>query len=163
MKTRTKIAIGVTAAVVMGIAFATPIVNLASPLISVGTHEFAVDVNGAFPVEGGYFRVNLTTNRPSAVETQISAYAVGGENGWHSHPGLVAVTITSGTIEWYSENCHVTTYTAGDSWFEGSQPHMFKNVGTAAVTLVGTFIVSKGATLRIDQPAPACASELGIN
>jgi quercetin dioxygenase-like cupin family protein len=163
MKTRTKVIVGAAAVAIVGIAFATPIVNLASPLLAVGTHEFAVDINGVYPVAGGYFKVELTTNRPASVETQISSYSAGGENGWHSHPGLVAVTITEGTIEWYDASCNKTIYTAGDSWFEGSQVHSFKNIGTGPATLVGTFVVSKGATLRLDQPAPACASELGVD
>src|ERR1700733_10971824 len=142
MKTRTKVIVGAAAVAIVGIALATPIVNLASPLIAVGTHDVPVDVNGLYPVGGGYFKVALTTNRPASVETQISSYGAGGENGWHSHPGLVAVTITEGTIEWYDANCKATTYTAGDSWFEGSQVHSFKNIGSGPVNLVGTFVVS---------------------
>jgi hypothetical protein len=73
------------------------------------------------------------------------------------------VTLVSGTIDWYDANCNKTTYTAGQSWLEGGQIHFFKNASPSAVLLTATFIVSKGAPLRIDQPAPPCAAELGLN
>jgi quercetin dioxygenase-like cupin family protein len=163
MKTKTKLIIGTAAAAVVGIALATPIVNLASPLLSSGNSERPFDVTGFFPVENGYFKVALTTNRPSTIATQIAAFSAGGENGWHSHAGMVIVTVVSGTIDWYDENCKKTTYTAGQSWMEGSQVHSFKNVGPGTANLTATFIVSQGEPLRIDQPAPRCAAELGLN
>jgi quercetin dioxygenase-like cupin family protein len=163
MKTKTKVLIGASAAAVVGIAIATPIVDLASPVISSGTNDEEFNVNGVYPVEGGYYKVALTTNRPSTIETQIASFSAGGENGWHSHAGLVTVTVVSGTIDWYDANCKKTTYTAGQSWLEGSQVHSFKNAGPGTVLLTATFIISKGAPLRIDQPAPACAAELGLN
>jgi quercetin dioxygenase-like cupin family protein len=163
MKTKTKIIIGTAAAAVFGIALATPIVNLASPLLSSGSSELPLSVNGLYPVEGGFFKVGFATNRPATIATQIAAFSAGGENGWHSHAGMVMVTVVSGTIDWYDENCKKTTYTTGESWVEGSQVHSFKNVGPGTANLTATFIVSKGTPLRIDQPAPACAAELGLD
>jgi quercetin dioxygenase-like cupin family protein len=163
MKTKTKVLLGASAAAVVGIALATPIVNLASPILSSGSNDQAFNINGFYPVEGGYYKIGLTTNRPSSIETQVASYSAGGENGWHSHAGLVAVTLVSGTIDWYDANCNKTSYTAGQSWLEGSQIHSFKNASPSTVLLTATFIVSKGAPLRIDQPAPPCAAELGLN
>jgi quercetin dioxygenase-like cupin family protein len=163
MRSKTKAFIGTAAITVVGIAAATPIVDLASPILSSGSTDVSFNVEGTYPVDGGYYKVALTTNRPSTVATQIASYSAGGENGWHSHAGMVTVTVVSGTIDWYDENCHKTTYTAGQSWVEGSQVHSFKNASAATVLLTATFIVSKGAPLRIDQPAPACAAEMGLN
>jgi hypothetical protein len=113
MKTKTKVLLGTAAAAVVGIALATPIVNLASPILSSGSNDQAFNINGFYQVEGGYYKIALTTNRPSSIETQVASYSAGGENGWHSHAGLVAVTLVSGTIDWYDANCNKTTYTAG--------------------------------------------------
>ena len=76
-------------------------------------------------------------------------------------PGMVAVTLTSGSITWYDENCEPTVYNAGDTWLEGSQIHAFKANGTG-VQLVAWFITAQGRALRMDQPAPACAANLGL-
>ena len=70
--------------------------------------------------------------------------------------------MTQGTIQWFDANCKMTTYTAGDSWTEGDKLHYFRNSGTTAVQLTATFIVAKGAALRLDETAPACAAALGL-
>jgi quercetin dioxygenase-like cupin family protein len=163
--TKTKLLIGAAAIAitVVGIAFATPIVNLASPLLSVGHHSADIFEGGTAVGENGQpFNAALETEGPATFSTQVAAFAVGGQNGWHSHPGLVAVTLTSGTITWYDENCNPTVYKAGDSWVEGSQIHAFRNTGTKNVQLVAWFITAKGEPLRTDQAAPACAAGLGL-
>ena len=106
----------------------------------------------------GRRNVELETDGPSTVSIQEGAYASGGQNGWHSHPGMVIVTVISGSIVWYDENCNPTTYNASDSWVEGSQLHGFK--ATSATTLSATFITAKGKAPRTDQRAPQCAAGL---
>lgn len=163
--TKTKLLIGAAAITItaIGIAFATPIVNLTSPLLSVGHHGGDVlELGTAVGTNGQPFTALLQTGGPASFSTQEAAYSVGGQNGWHSHPGIVAVTILSGTIQWYDENCNPTVYKAGDSWVEGSQIHAFKNIGTKNVQLIAWFVTAKDEPLRIDQPAPSCASGLGL-
>jgi quercetin dioxygenase-like cupin family protein len=164
MKTKTKVAISAGAVVsAVGLAFATPIINLASPFISSGNDDSNVEEHGVAKMSNGeYYNVTLTTDGPSTIAIQDGAYGVGGHNGWHSHPGLVAVTVTSGTIIWYDANCRATTYHAGDSWVEGSQRHAFSVVGNVGVQLTAVFITAKGEPYRIDQQPPACAAALGI-
>jgi len=162
MKTNTVVLSGAAALVVVaGVALATPIGGLLSPLLSVGTSNSELYARGsALTSSGERFHVELETEGPSTVSIQEGAYATGGANGWHSHPGMVIVTVLSGSIIWYDENCNATTYKAGDSWVEGSQLHGFKV--TSAATLSATFITAQGKALRTDQPAPACAAALGL-
>jgi quercetin dioxygenase-like cupin family protein len=162
MKTKTVVLGGAGALVVAaGIAFATPIVGLVSPLLSVGTNNHDLHARGsALTSNSERFHVELETEGASTVSIQEGAYAAGGANGWHSHPGMVIVTVISGSIIWYDENCNPTNYKAGDSWVEGSQLHGFKVV--TATTLTATFITAQGKALRTDQPAPACAVGLGL-
>ena len=96
------------------------------------------------------------------MSNQDGAYAPGGHNGWHSHPGMVAVAIISGAIQWFDANCEETDYKAGDSWTEGSQLHYLRVVGTTGAHLTAFFITAQGAALRTDEPAPACAAALGL-
>jgi quercetin dioxygenase-like cupin family protein len=154
------------ASVIGGLAMATPIVNLATPIFSSGTVSAAVDSHGVAsvpdPDNDGYFNARLTTDGPSTVTIQDGAYASGGQNGWHSHPGIVIVTLISGSVEWFNANCDKKVYKAGDSWTEGSQTHAFRVLGTTGVHLSAVFIIAKDQAYRIDKAAPACASGLGL-
>jgi quercetin dioxygenase-like cupin family protein len=164
VKTKTKVIIGIGAIATMlvGLAFATPIVGLISPLLSVGNNSANLEAHGVSTTATGEpFEVRLRTEGPSTYSTQVAAFGYPAHNGWHSHPGMVAVTLTSGSITWYDENCEPTVYNAGDTWLEGSQIHAFKANGPG-VQLVAWFITAQGRALRIDQPAPACAANLGL-
>jgi len=165
MNRKTQVIVGAAAAsAIVGLAFATPIVNLASPVLSIGTQKSLIDTRGEFQTsEGQWFKVKLQTDGPSTIETQEAAYSTGGVNGWHSHPGIVAVTLIAGTIEWFNEKCEPTIYKAGDAWMEGSQAHYFRIVGTVNVQLTAVYVIAKGEKPRIDQPAPACAAALGLD
>jgi quercetin dioxygenase-like cupin family protein len=165
MKSKNKVIIGVTAIgiVIAGFAWATPIVNLASPILASGNQNADIETHGEYATTGGEFKVFLKTEGPSSIVLQDGAYSEGGVNGWHSHPGMVAVTLLTGAIEWYDADCKMTPYKAGDSWTEGSQVHYFKVTGTTGIHLMATFIIAQGLTPRIDQPAPACAAALGLN
>ena len=165
MKIKSKVIIGVAVvgSVIAGLAWATPIVNLASPILATGNQNADIETHGEFATTGGEFKVFLKTEGPSSILIQDGAYSEGGVNGWHSHPGMVAVTLLTGTIDWYDADCKMTAYKAGDSWTEGSQVHYFKVTGTTTVHLMATFVIAKGFAPRIDQPAPACAAALGLD
>jgi quercetin dioxygenase-like cupin family protein len=164
MKTSNKVLISATAIACTGLALATPIFNLASPLFSVGQHPSDIHTHGVGKTPNGeWFEVRLNSEGPSTMSNQDAAYGVGGVNGWHSHPGMVAVTLVSGSIQWFDENCKETDYNAGDSWTEGSKVHYFRVVGTTGIHLTAFFITAQGAALRTDEPAPACAAGLSLN
>jgi quercetin dioxygenase-like cupin family protein len=164
MKTQSKVLIGAAAAITgVGLALATPIVGVLSPLLAVGTQSSDLRARGnALMSNGEHFRVELETEGPSTVSTQDGSVAPGGQNGWHSHPGMVVVTLISGSITWYDDNCNATNYKAGDSWVEGSQVHAYRVTSTTAIHSMATFITAQGQALRTDQPAPACAAGLGL-
>ena len=164
MKITTRLLIGAgTIAAVTGVALATPVVGTLSPLLAVGKQNKDVNARGSAPtVNGEEFKARLETEGAATMTTQLFSVAAGGHNGWHSHPGLVAVTLISGTIQWYDENCVPTVYTAGDSWVEGSQPHAYRVVGTNAIQAVAWFITAQGQPYRTDLPAPACGASLGL-
>lgn len=152
------------ASALAGLALATPLLDLTSPLLSVGKQNADIHESGISQLTSGdEFRVVLKTNGPSTISVQEAAFTAGGHNGWHSHPGLVAVTLVSGTIQWFNEDCEPTVYNAGDSWVEGSQHHYFRNVGTGNVQLTAVYITAQGQALRVDQAAPPCAAALGLD
>ena len=99
MKTNFKVMIGTTAIAVTiaGLAWATPIVDLTSPLLAVGQHPGDIATSGSgHTKDGKYFQVVVKSEGPATVSTQDAAFTLDGINGWHSHPGMVAVTLIFG-------------------------------------------------------------------
>ena len=165
MKRKTKVVIGVAATIIAGLVVATPIINLTSPVVAAGNVSGGLNVHGVAKDlnDNNYFNVYLTTQGPATISTQVASFKPGGENGWHSHPGLVTVTLTQGSIVWYNGNCEATTYNAGDAWAEGSQIHMFRVVGKEAVLIYATFITAQDEPIRTDEPEPPCAAAMGLS
>ena len=165
MNSRNRLIVGISAIIgIAGLALATPIVNLTSPILAAGNHGNDISQSGTGPrkTDGSRFRAQLTTDGPSSISIQDAAIAFPGQNGWHSHPGLVAVTVVSGSIEWFDESCVRTVYKTGDSWVEGGELHAFRNLGPGTVHLMAVFITAEGQPLRTDQSPPACAAGLGL-
>jgi quercetin dioxygenase-like cupin family protein len=81
-----------------------------------------------------------------------------GNSGWHSHPGVVLVTVTSGTVTFYQADCSFVSYPAGSSFVESNgATGLARNESTTDPAMVYvTYIVPVGAALRIDQPDPGC-------
>jgi quercetin dioxygenase-like cupin family protein len=165
MKIKRKVIVGVLAAgsIIGGVAWATPIFNLAIPVLGTGNHSGDIDASGSFAANGGEFRAFMKTEGPSTVLVQDGAFGPGGYTGWHSHPGILALTLVSGTLDWYDGECKKTSYKAGDAWTEGSQLHYFKVTSTTNIHLLVTYIIAQGAASRIDEPAPPCAAALGLD
>ena len=164
MSTKTKILIGISAAVTgVGVVLATPIVGLTAPFLAVGTHNADLKARGnGVSISGTPFRVRLDADGPSTSSIQDVAIAAGGQNGWHSHPGMVVTILLSGSITWYDEACNPTNYTAGDAWVEGGQLHAFKVTSTTPIHIMAYFLTAQGVPVRTDQPAPPCGAELGL-
>lgn len=84
-----------------------------------------------------------------------------GSSGWHSHPGMVLVTVVSGGLTFYNKHCKGTAYAAGAAFVEtGDDPGLVRNESSTTPTVVNvTYIVPAGtpnAGLRIDRPNPGC-------
>ncbi len=174
MNIRTRLLIG-TAAItcgIVGIALATPIVGLNfNNILAFGTINTEVLDRGKValpPVVGqeqedNEWSAKLITSGPSNFIVLDGSYFPGGHTGWHSHPGILLITVTEGSIEWYNSNCEKTVYNVGDSLTENTEVHYFRNVGSVNARVMATFVIAKGQPRRIDQPAPACATALGLD
>lgn len=82
-----------------------------------------------------------------------------GTSGWHTHPGVVLVTVKSGSLVRYTADCSAAVYAAGSSFTEsGDSAGLVRNESDTipAVTFI-TFVVPAGTTdLRIDAANPGC-------
>ena len=85
-----------------------------------------------------------------------------GYTGWHSHPGLLLITVKEGSIEFYDQDCVKHIYGAGQSFTEGAEAHAALNRGPSNARLLVTYILKKGEPRRIEAPQPKCGATLSI-
>lgn len=105
--------------------------------------------------------IKFQTKADVDLVTQTITFAAGSTSGWHAHPGVVLVTVGSGSLVRYDGNCSATTYTAGSaqSAFIESGDHsgLVRNETASAAVVYVTYVVPKGTTaLRIDKADPTC-------
>lgn len=103
--------------------------------------------------------INFQTKGSIDVANATIAVAAGGDSGWHTHPGIIFVTVKSGTLTFYNQACVGTVHAAGTSFIEveGDGPGIARNESTTVpVELVVTYVVPTGAALRNDVPVAPC-------
>jgi len=170
MKTNTKLRLtGVSAAVVIaGVALATPTVGLFyNNILVTGTANRDIHAHAQVAVPGSddeSFSAELETEGASNFVVQDAVFSPGGTTGWHSHPGVLLLSLTadSGPIDWYDAKCMKHVYQPGDSWTEGTTLHDVVNSSSLNAHFIVTYVIAKGMSKRTDQPAPACAAALGL-
>jgi quercetin dioxygenase-like cupin family protein len=170
MKTNKKLLLaGISAAVVIaGVALATPTIGLIyNNILVTGTanRDIHAHAHVAVPGSDDGFSAELETEGASNFVVQDAIFSPGGTTGWHTHPGVLLLSLTSdsGPIDWYDSTCGKHVYQPGDSWTEGTTLHDVVNSSSINAHLVVTYVIAKGTSKRIDQPAPACAAALGLN
>ena len=108
-------------------------------------------------------QVKLKTKGVSDVYVTRNAIAVGGQSGWHTHPGPSLIIVTLGEIMAYDADdptCTPKRYRAGEGFVDpgGGHVHLLRNESDASAETVAIQILPKDATRRIDAPDPGnCA------
>jgi quercetin dioxygenase-like cupin family protein len=153
-------------------AIRSPLLALALIVVFAGT------VLATFPVPAGSFHLTIlsrgTLSEPvhfntGAVKFQTkgsvdfvaatATFDAPGSSGWHAHPGVVLVTVESGSLVRYDEHCSATVYPAGSAFVEsGDVAELVRNESTTTPAVVRVnFLVPAGTTaLRIDGANPGC-------
>ena len=88
--------------------------------------------------------INLQTKGSVDVANATVSVAPGGDSGWHTHPGIVLVTVKSGTLTFYNQTCVGTVHAAGTTFVEvaADGPGIARNESTTVPSeLVVTYIV----------------------
>lgn len=76
--------------------------------------------------------------RDISVVTQV--YEPGQASGWHSHPGIHAVSVTSGVLTVHVTGCPTRTFEPGRPYVGGQEAHMVANETDAPVTMTVTYL-----------------------
>lgn len=121
-------------------------------------------IKGVYPplqVKGdktGQWDVKIDTKDDSDVYVVRNSIAIGGQSGWHSHPGPSLITVTIGSITAYDSDdplCQPKIYQAGEGFVDsGDHAHLLKNESGAAAETVAVQFLPVGATRRIDEAEP---------
>lgn len=137
------------------VAYASPPTGLTPTTLATGSFANPVRVHN----DG----VRLRTKGATNVRVQQIVFAPGSSSGWHHHPGLVLIVVTSGSVTFSDEHCKAKEYGPGlpngDTLIEsGDEPGQVTSAGGA--TNYVTYIVPKvdPAIFRIEDEAPRCAS-----
>lgn len=157
---------GAACCLVAGVAIATPSIGASfyNLVLSTGTAERDIHAHASVKLPDEEFGAELHTYGASNFIVHDIKISPGGTTGWHTHPGIVMLTLAadSGPIEWYDAHCGKTTYKAGDAWTETTRLHDVVNAGGIDAHFFITYIVPKGVAKRTDEAAPRCAQILGL-
>jgi quercetin dioxygenase-like cupin family protein len=145
-----------------GVAVATPGMGLTPTFIARGTSSEEFTVKGApkkHKVKRSKAIIACGLDRQCDFVFQTITFAPGGHTGWHSHPGVLFVTVESGAVTRYESTCERNTYVAGQSFIERGPEHVIlvRNERSTPAKVQIAYVVPAGtanAALRIDQPAP---------
>lgn len=136
------VTVAIAVVVTAGVAIATPGVGAVSTVLA-SRHMTAFKV----------------LNTDANVVVARNTYDVGGNSGWHSHPGKVIIAVESGEITLYrgdDATCTGTTHAAGEIFVEKpGVVYLGRNESTTTqAVLIATFFNVGDAGARIDQPDP---------
>jgi quercetin dioxygenase-like cupin family protein len=130
--------------------------------------EKPVDIDGGngslnARVKAHHDGVRLTTKQDTDVRVQQVQIAPGGRRGWHHHPGVVIVVVSSGSVTFWEDQCNKTDYGPGlhnGATFIESGDKPGQVTSAAGATTHATHIVPKQPSVfRVEDVAPACVAK----
>lgn len=106
-------------------------------------------------------RVKFQTKGPTDVAIVQLTFGAGSFSGWHHHPGVLLVSVASGSVTLTDSQCNSKTYGPGSPngavFTEGGdEPVQASSAGGA--TAYVTTIVPDGQPSRIEDDPIACAT-----
>ena len=114
-------------------------------------------------VDFNHNRIKFQTKEPTTIRVQRLDFAPGGFTGFHHHPGVVIVSVQSGTVTLVDgATCATEDKPAGSVFVEG-EDHVHQAISRGGATVYVTYIVPRdyepaSEKYRVDEPAPFCAS-----
>ena len=85
---------------------------------------------------------------PESVAVHLSGYDPRESSTWHTHTGLHAVAILSGTLTVYGPDCAAVRYGAGQSFVGGQELHVARNETDEPVRFTETLLYPAGLPLE---------------
>jgi hypothetical protein len=101
------------AAVGVAVVVTFAAVALGSPASGVTTTVLVAKADFDRAVHVNSDRVKFQTKDATDVRVSKLEFAPGSSSGWHHHPGIVVVTVASGSVTVWDENCNTEAYGPG--------------------------------------------------
>jgi hypothetical protein len=144
------------------VAGAAATIALATPGSGVSTTTF-VTADFLNSVHVNSDRVKFQTKDPTTVRVQKLEWAAGAFSGWHHHPGVIIVTVQSGSVTVEDSNCNSVTYGPGlpdgAVFVEGgNDPIQVTSTAGATEYAMQVAPAANPPSFRIEDNPPACAS-----
>ncbi len=139
--------------IALRVAWATPSLGLSTTIIAGPTRLEEIHSHSKSDINN----VEIKTKGSSDVYVVYNTLVPGGHTGWHSHPGPSIISVKSGTAtEYHSDDPSTPNVHPAGTCFvdDGEGGHIVRNEGATNLELVAFQILPRGATRRIDQPAP---------
>jgi quercetin dioxygenase-like cupin family protein len=105
----------------------------------------------------GVWGIQMQMQGRTLVGVDKVTVAAGGQSGWHTHAGLVMISVTSGSLLWTDgDTCQTTLYNAGDGFIEpANHLHLVRNASASqGAEFTGVQLRPEGSPGRIDASAP---------
>ena len=150
------------AALAVMIASAATAVALATPGSGVTTTTFVTaDFTNSVHVNSD--RVKFQTKDATTARVQKLVWAAGAYSGWHHHPGVIIVTVQSGSVTVEDSSCNSVTYGPGLAngavFVEGGDdPIQVTSAGGATEYAMQVAPAANPPVFRIEDDPPACAT-----
>ena len=146
-------------ATLLAMAFAITVVAVAQATPAVGQHP-STPVIGTLADKSDVNtdRIKFQTKDPADVATFVVTYDPDGFSGWHRHPGILFVTVQSGSVI-RTVGCSSATYGPGETFIESDEQAVgaVRNAShTRDAVLSVTQVVPKGSARRFDADPPNC-------
>ena len=108
-------------------------------------------------------RVKFQTKDPTTVRVQKLVWTAGAFSGWHHHPGVIIVTVQSGSVTVENSNCNSVTYGPGlpdgAVFVEGGDDAIqVTSAGGATEYAMQVAPAANPPVFRIEDDPPPCAS-----
>ena len=115
-------------------------------------------------VDFNHDRIKFQTKDATTLRVQKLEFAPGAFTGFHHHPGVVIVSVQSGSLTLVDGSCATEVHAAGTVFVEG-EDHVHQAVSPGGATVYVTYIVPRDYTpanekFRVEEPLPFCATSM---
>lgn len=147
------VAVAVLGTFAAAVALGSPGSGVAITTLVTANFDHAVHLNSD--------RVKFQTKDPTDVRIQKLVFSAGGRSGWHHHPGVVIVTVESGSLTLWESDCSSQTYGPGlphGAVFAegGDAPQQVTSAGGATVYAVFVAPSNDPPITRVEDDAVTC-------
>jgi hypothetical protein len=138
---------------IVAVVQASPPSGVTPTVLARGTFDaFKVKTDPDSPVD-----FQAKAKAPLDVVVRQHDYAIGSTTGWHSHPGIIFITVTKGELTYYERDdptCSPHVVHQGQGFVDDGAGHIVRNESGAVAQDISVITAPVGGAFRGELPAP---------